>query len=162
MESTTLVNRVADSGIITINLEEYFPTESFGVFDIKDHLFHGLILKEKELAEAKRIFYVAATRAKEKLFLTGGYKPRKSKNTDTENESKNVLSWLMDLYPEVKNAVETGEPGHFHLKYFSLTLPEAGSLGGLGRQKQINLSGFAKGIYYARINGEVVVKLVKE
>jgi hypothetical protein len=29
-------------------------------------------------------------------------------------------------------------------------------------QKQINLSGFAKGIYYAKINGEVVVKLVKE
>ncbi|MBK8347630.1 MAG: DUF2480 family protein [Saprospiraceae bacterium] len=52
MESTTLVNRVADSGIITINLEEYFPTESFGVFDIKDHLFHGLILKEKEFREA--------------------------------------------------------------------------------------------------------------
>jgi len=31
-----------------------------------------------------------------------------------------------------------------------------------GNQKQINLSGFAKGIYYARINGEVVVKLMKE
>jgi hypothetical protein len=29
-------------------------------------------------------------------------------------------------------------------------------------QKQINLSGFAKGIYYARINGEVLVKLVKD
>jgi hypothetical protein len=31
-----------------------------------------------------------------------------------------------------------------------------------GNQKQINLSGLAKGIYYARINGEVSVKLVKE
>jgi uncharacterized repeat protein (TIGR01451 family) len=31
-----------------------------------------------------------------------------------------------------------------------------------GNQKQINLSGFAKGIYYAKINGEVVLKLVKE
>jgi hypothetical protein len=31
-----------------------------------------------------------------------------------------------------------------------------------GNQKQINLSAFATGIYYARINGEVVVKLVKE
>lgn len=31
-----------------------------------------------------------------------------------------------------------------------------------GNQKQINLSGFAKGIYYAKINGEVVVKLMKE
>jgi len=101
---------------------------------IKEHLL------EKELAEAKRIFYVASTRAKEKLFLTGGYKPRKSKPLDDEAEGKNVLSWLMELYPEVRNAVEAGEPGHFHLKHFSLTLPEAGSLGGLSRQKQINLS----------------------
>jgi uncharacterized repeat protein (TIGR01451 family) len=31
-----------------------------------------------------------------------------------------------------------------------------------GNQKQINLSGLAKGIYYARINREVVVKLMKE
>jgi len=31
-----------------------------------------------------------------------------------------------------------------------------------GNPKQINLSGFAKGIYYVKINGEVVVKLVKE
>jgi hypothetical protein len=31
-----------------------------------------------------------------------------------------------------------------------------------GNQKQINLSAFARGIYYARINGEVLVKLVKE
>jgi hypothetical protein len=31
-----------------------------------------------------------------------------------------------------------------------------------GNQKQINLSGFSKGIYYARINGELVVKLVKD
>jgi hypothetical protein len=31
-----------------------------------------------------------------------------------------------------------------------------------GHQKQINLSAFARGIYYVRINGEVVVKLVKE
>lgn len=31
-----------------------------------------------------------------------------------------------------------------------------------GNQKQINLNGFAGGIYYARINGEEVLKLVKE
>jgi hypothetical protein len=31
-----------------------------------------------------------------------------------------------------------------------------------GQQKQINLSGFAKGVYYAKINGEVVLKLMKE
>ncbi|MGB4961221.1 MAG: DUF2480 family protein [Saprospiraceae bacterium] len=56
MESTTLVNRVAQSGIITINLEDYFPKHAFDVFDIKDFLFHGLILKEKEFREALKNF----------------------------------------------------------------------------------------------------------
>ena len=52
MESTTLVNRVAESGIITINLEDYFPKFAFKIFDIKDFLFHGLILKEKDFRES--------------------------------------------------------------------------------------------------------------
>jgi hypothetical protein len=52
MESTILVNRVAESGIITINLEDFFPRSEFKVFDIKDFLFHGLILKEKDFREA--------------------------------------------------------------------------------------------------------------
>ncbi|MFN8338666.1 MAG: DUF2480 family protein [Saprospiraceae bacterium] len=51
MEST-LVNRVAESGLITINLEDFFPTHSFTIFDLKDYLFHGLILKEKEFRES--------------------------------------------------------------------------------------------------------------
>ncbi|MBK6363156.1 MAG: DUF2480 family protein [Saprospiraceae bacterium] len=45
---TQLINRVASSGIITINLEDFYPTCDFKVFDISDFLFHGLILKEKE------------------------------------------------------------------------------------------------------------------
>ncbi|KXK37795.1 MAG: DUF2480 family protein [Saprospiraceae bacterium] len=48
MDDTILVNRVAQSGIITIDLENYFPKEEFVKFDIKDYLFHGLIVKEKE------------------------------------------------------------------------------------------------------------------
>jgi len=52
MESNTLVNRVAESGIITINLEDFFPDREFATFDIRDYLFHGLILKEKDFREA--------------------------------------------------------------------------------------------------------------
>jgi hypothetical protein len=52
MESNTLINRVAESGIITINLEDFFPEREFATFDIKDYLFHGLILKEKDFREA--------------------------------------------------------------------------------------------------------------
>jgi Protein of unknown function (DUF2480) len=47
-----LVNRVAESGLITLNLEDYFPKEEVVVFDIKDYLFMGLILKEKDFREA--------------------------------------------------------------------------------------------------------------
>lgn len=43
-----LVNRVAASGLITINLEDFFPTEEVVVFDIKDFLYMELMLKEKD------------------------------------------------------------------------------------------------------------------
>ena len=43
-----LINRVAQSGIITINLEEYFPKKNIVNFDLKDYLFMEMILKEKE------------------------------------------------------------------------------------------------------------------
>jgi hypothetical protein len=50
--SDALVNKVAESGLITLNLEEWYPREEILVFDLKDHLFMGLILKEKEFREA--------------------------------------------------------------------------------------------------------------
>lgn len=48
----TLVNRVANSGIVTINLENYFPQEELIELDLKDFLFQGLILKEKDFRNA--------------------------------------------------------------------------------------------------------------
>ena len=47
-----VVNKVAESGLITLDLEEYYPKEETSVFDLKDHLFMGLILKEKDYREA--------------------------------------------------------------------------------------------------------------
>jgi hypothetical protein len=47
-----LVNKVSESALITLNLEDYFPTEEVAVFDMKDYLFMGLILKEKDFREA--------------------------------------------------------------------------------------------------------------
>ncbi len=46
------VNKVAESGIITLNLEDYYPKGNIAVFDMKDHLFMELILKEKDFREA--------------------------------------------------------------------------------------------------------------
>jgi len=47
-----IVNRVAQSGLITLDLEEYFPKaeEIVGV-DLKDFLFKGLILREADFRE---------------------------------------------------------------------------------------------------------------
>ncbi|NUM32412.1 MAG: DUF2480 family protein [Bacteroidetes bacterium] len=47
----TIINKVANSGIITINLEDYYDKNERVVFDIKDCLYMGLILKEKDFRE---------------------------------------------------------------------------------------------------------------
>jgi hypothetical protein len=44
-------NKVAESGLLEINLEEYYPKGERVLLDIKDHLFQGLILKEKDFRE---------------------------------------------------------------------------------------------------------------
>lgn len=46
--SDALVNRVASSGLITLKPEEWAPSVLPQVFDLKDHLFMGLILKEQD------------------------------------------------------------------------------------------------------------------
>ena len=50
-----LVNRVASSGLITINLEDYFPKAELVAFDLKEYLFKELILKEKDFREALKV-----------------------------------------------------------------------------------------------------------
>lgn len=50
--SETFVNKVAESGIITLDPANYLPKDNILVFDLKDHLFMGLILKEKDFREA--------------------------------------------------------------------------------------------------------------
>jgi hypothetical protein len=46
------VNKVAESGIITLDLAAYMPKQEIVAFDLKDYLFMGLILKEKDYREA--------------------------------------------------------------------------------------------------------------
>ena len=45
---TMIQNKVAESGIVTLNLEAFYPKGEIVTFDIKDYLFMGLILKEKD------------------------------------------------------------------------------------------------------------------
>lgn len=47
-----IINKVAESVLTTIDLEDYFPKEPIAVFDLQPFLFMGLILKEKDFREA--------------------------------------------------------------------------------------------------------------
>ena len=47
-----LVNKVSESSLVTLDLEQYYPKGETVLFDMNDHLFMGLILKEKEFREA--------------------------------------------------------------------------------------------------------------
>jgi len=49
---TPFVNKVADSGLISFDLEEFYPKGEIKIFDLKNFLFMGLILKEKEYRAA--------------------------------------------------------------------------------------------------------------
>ncbi|WP_442589341.1 DUF2480 family protein [Pedobacter sp. AW31-3R] len=46
-----IVNKVAASGLLTLNLERYYDHGERVVYDIKDNLFHGLMLREKDFRE---------------------------------------------------------------------------------------------------------------
>ena len=43
-----IVNKVAQSKLVTIDLEDYYPQGNRVVFDIKDWLYEEIILKEKD------------------------------------------------------------------------------------------------------------------
>ncbi len=43
-----IINRVANSKLITLDLEDYYPKGKRILFDIKDWLFEGFVLREKE------------------------------------------------------------------------------------------------------------------
>ena len=45
-------NKVAESGLITINLEQYYPEHQPLAFDLKNFLFMEMLLKEKDFREA--------------------------------------------------------------------------------------------------------------
>lgn len=49
-----LVNRVANSNLKTINLEDFFPVETIIPFDLKDYLYMEMIVKEKDFRLAMK------------------------------------------------------------------------------------------------------------
>lgn len=47
-----IINKVAESGIVTLDLAEYYPKGEIIIFDLQPYLFMGLILKEKDYRAA--------------------------------------------------------------------------------------------------------------
>lgn len=47
-----IINRVEASGLVSLDLERFYPKEAIKIFDLKDYLFRGLIIKEKDFREA--------------------------------------------------------------------------------------------------------------
>ena len=46
-----IINRVANSKLVTVNLEDYYPEGKRVLFDIKDWLFESFVLREKEFRQ---------------------------------------------------------------------------------------------------------------
>ncbi|MBL4676091.1 MAG: DUF2480 family protein [Mucilaginibacter sp.] len=46
-----IINKVAQSGLVTLDPAQFYVEGERVVYDIKDNLFHGLILKEKDFRE---------------------------------------------------------------------------------------------------------------
>ena len=55
-----IVNRVANSGLINLDLSDYAPTKTISEIDLKQFLFEGFILKEKEFRTALKAFDFSA------------------------------------------------------------------------------------------------------
>ena len=46
-----IINRIANSPLITLDLESYIPSDNHTAIDLKNLLFEGLILREKDFRE---------------------------------------------------------------------------------------------------------------
>ncbi len=55
MDDSIINNKVAQSGLSEIDLEQYYPKGEVATFDLKEYLFMGLILKEKDFREALKL-----------------------------------------------------------------------------------------------------------
>jgi len=84
--------------------------------------------KNRSWGEAKRLFYVAATRAKETLFMSGVAKVKDDDTLTTGN--KNILEWVME-YEGIDgadiNTIPTGKNIAIELNPLSLHMPPDGT-----------------------------------
>ena len=76
-----ILNRVTNSKLITIDLEDFYPEGERLVFDIKEWLFEGLVLREKDFRQRVKIhdwskyqnYYVALTCSTDAIIPSWAY-----------------------------------------------------------------------------------------
>jgi hypothetical protein len=52
MTQEEIVNKVAKSGLVTIDMQDWLPTANqIEIIDLKDYLFQGIVLKEKDFRD---------------------------------------------------------------------------------------------------------------
>jgi hypothetical protein len=76
-----IINRVANSKLKVIDLEDYYPEGKRVLFDIKDWLYEGLVLREKEFRQNVKTYdwsqykdnYVALTCSTEAIIPTWAF-----------------------------------------------------------------------------------------
>lgn len=54
MQEETIINRIAGSGLVTLDLEAHYPKVEIADVDLKTQLVEGLMLREKDLREFVR------------------------------------------------------------------------------------------------------------
>lgn len=133
-----IINKVAESGIITLDLKDFYPAEDLVVIDIKDYLFKGLILKEKEYRAAlketdwrpyagKNIAFTNSTDAIIPMWaymLLVSYLQPVAKSIAFGNEKEVKQAWLLENISRI-------DPGEYANKRVvikgcgDLVLPEA-------------------------------------
>lgn len=76
-----IINKVAGSGLVTLDLEDLYPKGERVLYDLKENLFMGMILKEKDFREFIKIHdwqqyqnkFVAITCSEDVIIPTWAY-----------------------------------------------------------------------------------------
>ena len=81
-----IVNKVSSSSQVQLDLEDYYPREEIALFDLKNHLFMELILKEKDFRDLVRNHNWSQYQDKF-VAVTCSADARRPRGTGTENVS---------------------------------------------------------------------------
>ena len=114
-----IINRVANSKLMTIDLEDFYPQGKRVLIDIKDWLFEGLVLREKEFRthvsnhnwEQYQDNYVALTCSTDAIIPAWAYMLL---STQLEPYANNVVLGNLELletsiYQDIINTLDVSE-----------------------------------------------------